>query len=126
MYIFLFKYYVLVKCSCLMFPISIIGGGNVFSTGGRGMYPYRILKMVKLKVNIKVVQFYRSIRQIEGLVKTKYPINLILIISILQDQRSTDTPELTQFSLSFLAKKSGMIICFPLFKDSVYNEEPMC
>ena len=66
-------------------------------------YPYRILK-----VNMKVVRFYRSIRQIEGLAKTKYPMNLILIILIFSRSipRSNGTPSYNSAIRKFFADYS--------------------
>ena len=66
-------------------------------------FPYRILK-----VNMKVVRFYRSIRQIEGLAKTKYPMNLILIILIFSRSipRSNGTPSYNSAIRTFFADYS--------------------
>ena len=73
----------------------------IFFKGGR--YPYRILK-----VNMKVVRFYRSIRQIEGLAKTKYPMSLILIILIFSRSipRSNGTPSYNSAIRKFFADYS--------------------
>ena len=66
-------------------------------------YPYRILK-----VSMKVVRFYRSIRQIKGLAKTKYPMNLILIILIFSRSipRSKGTPSYNSAIRKFFADYS--------------------
>ena len=61
-----------------------------FSTVGR--FTLIEFEGEKLKINMKVVQFDRSKRKIEGVVKTKYPINLFLIFLFFSRsiQRSTD------------------------------------
>ena len=44
--------------------------------------PFRFLRGVKLKVNMKVIRFYRPISQIEGFAKTNQSINFLGIILI--------------------------------------------
>ena len=77
---------------------------------------HRIFEGDKLMVNMEVVRFYNSICQVKGLVKTKYPINLILIILIFFTVNSKVKGEQgSQIDTMFFWRAGGLNL-------STYNE----
>ena len=110
-----------VKCNCIFlfswkiptFYVSIDQGEqpwpltNFSSTGGR--YPYRILKVIKLKVKMKVVRFYRPIlyvklkgRACQDEIPYKFHFdNCDFFQGQFQGQRPTGTPNWPNFYFIF-------------------------